>query len=182
MKKLIIVIVMFFISGTCNLYSQTFNVDFFEGEWRWSDSSGENEFTIILKRKVYNRLKAFGGGVDDCLVGVYKYKKDGNIVVDKLSELNKDVNVVQYPIWITSYLGLGVWDYLTRNGRGEYKYMGSPFCKVEIISLDTPKQIRWILDDTGEQVVITFGDEDGEQYFFPEGTALPTDIVLTKIE
>ena len=53
MKKLIIVIVMFLISGTCNLYSQTFNVEFFEGEWQWRDSSGENEFTIILKRKVY---------------------------------------------------------------------------------------------------------------------------------
>ena len=44
------------------------------------------------------------------------------------------------------------------------------------------KDLREKLTEDCELEFVTFDDEDGDKYFFPDGTALPTDIVLTKIE
>ena len=179
MKKVILIVFMIL---SIDLYSQKINLTSLAGVWRWQDSATDSEFVISVKKINFNWPQILGGQLDSAIVGGYKYKKNGVVLVDKLSEVSENkLDPIKYSIWIGDGLGLGIRDYLTQNGRGEFKYIG-PSSRVEIISLDIPKQIRWILNDISEQVVVTFDDEDGDKYFFPDGTALPTDIVLTKIE
>lgn len=178
MKKIVVLIGIII---SINSYSQTYNLDSLEGKWTWIDNSGLNEFSITLVKKVYNIPIIFGGGNEDCLIGAYLYKKNGKILIDNRTELLKEANVIDFPIWIDAGLGLGVRDYLTTNGRGEYKYLSGQ-SKIMIVSESNPMQIRWIINDNSEQVVVVFDNEDPDQYIFPKGTALPTDIVLTKVE
>ena len=181
MKKLIVFIFIFF---TLEAYSQDSNFALLEGVWMWRDSISDSELVVQLRKETFQLSTFFGGGIDTVLVGGDRCKKNGVILIDKLSEVSTNkTRSIDYPLRIRSqkYLSLGIRDYLTQNGRGEFKYIG-PSSSVEIISRITPKQIRWILNDISEQVVVTFDDEDGDKYFFPDGTALPTDIVLTKIE
>ena len=179
MKKVILIVFMIL---SIDLYSQKINLTSLAGVWRWQDSATDSEFVISVKKINFNWPQILGGQLDSAIVGGYKYKKNGVVLVDKLSEVSvSKINPAVYTVWVTANSSLSVTDYLTKNGRGESKYL-SDQSKIEIISLDSPKQIRWILNDKREQVVVTFGDEDGDQYFFPDGTALPTDIVLTKIE
>ena len=179
MRKLILALFLFL---SLNLFSQEINLAPLAGVWQWKDNITDSEFFVQLKAITYQRSIFFGGGIDSALVGGYKYKKNGVVLVDKLSEvLSTKLRGIEYPVWISKQTSLVVHDYLTKNGRGEFKYIGG-LSNVKIVSLNDPKQIRWILKDNSEQVVVTFDDEDGDQYFFPDGTALPTNLVLTKIE
>ena len=178
MKRILIIIFIFI---SVSVYSQRINLSPLEGTWEWKDNSTNSEFVIILKKINYNWPQVMGGQLDSALVGGYKYKKNGKILIDNRTELLKEANVIDFPIWIDAGLGLGVRDYLTTNGRGEYKYLSGQ-SKIMIVSESNPMQIRWIINDNSEQVVVVFDNEDPDQYIFPKGTALPTDIILTKVE
>ena len=174
MKRILIIIFIFI---SVSVYSQRINLSPLEGTWEWKDNSTNSEFVIILKKINYNWPQVMGGQLDSALVGGYKYKKNGKILIDNRTELLKEANVIDFPIWIDAGLGLGVRDYLTTNGRGEYKYLSGQ-SKIMIVSESNPMQIRWIINDNSEQVVVVFDNEDPDQYIFPKGTALPTDIIL----
>ena len=181
MKKLMVFIFIFL---TLEVYSQNSNFALLEGVWMWRDSISDSEFIIQLKKRTFQRPAFFGGGIDTELVGGYRYKKNGVILIDKLSEVSTNkTSSIDYSVRImnSKNLSLGVRDYLTKNGRGEFKYIG-PSSRVEIISLDTPMQIHWILNDKRERIVVGLSDEEVDSLVFPDGTALPTDLVLTKIE
>ena len=77
-------------------------------------------------------------------------------------------------------MGLRVRDYLMKNGKGKHKRLGGD-SRIEDIS-NNYKQIRWVLDYEEEQVAVVFDDENEDDFFFPEGTSLPTNIILTKVE
>lgn len=178
MKRILIFILL--LTFYSNLFSQNINLEFFKGEWKGLD--GNNEFRIFLKDTIYTIPIIFGGMTEPALIGAYIYKGNGNIVIDNTSELNNSYdNLIDYPIWISKSLNLGVWDYLTSNKKGERKYL-SEFSKIEVVSENSPKQIKWIINDSSEQLVVTIDSDDGDDYFFPKGTSLPTNIILTKVE
>ena len=178
MERILIFVLL--LGSYSNLFSQNINMEFFKGEWKGID--GNNEFQIFLKDTIYTIPVFFGGTTESALIGAYVYKSNGNVVIDNMSELNNSHNdLIDYPIWISKSLSLGVWDYLTTNKKGERKYL-SEFSKIEVISENSPKQIRWIINDSREQLVVTIDSDDGEDYFFPAGTSLPTNIILTKVE
>ena len=179
MKKFFILVSLLIIFT--NLYSQTSNLNFLIGEWKWTDANGAIEFIIKLRKTQYTLSSYFGGGTKECVVGTYVYKKNGQILIDNSEEQNQNDEPIQFPIWIDAELGLGVRDYLTINNKGQKKYL-SGFSKIEIVSENSPKQIRWIINDNREQLIVTIDSDDGEDYFFPEGTSLPTNIILTKVE
>ena len=179
MKRILTII---FIFVSVSLYSQRTNLSSLEGTWEWKDNSTDSEFVIILKKINFNWPQILGGALDSALVGGYKYKKNGIILHNNIAEINHNfAEPIEYSIWINDYLGLSVRDYLTANGRGEYKYLLGQ-SKIIIVSENNPMQIRWIINDNSEQVVVVFDNEDPDQYIFPKGTALPSDIVLTKVE
>ncbi len=178
MKRILIIIFIFI---SVSVYSQRINLSPLEGTWEWKDNSTNSEFVIILKKINYNWPQMMGGQLDSALVGGYKYKKNGKVLADNLQEFYTNKYPFDYPIRISSILSLGVHDYLTTNGRGEYKYLSGQ-SKIMIVSESNPMQIRWIINDNSEQVVVVFDNEDPDQYIFPKGTALPTDIILTKVE
>ena len=179
MKRILIIIFIFI---SVSVYSQRINLFPLEGTWEWKDNSTNSEFVIILKKINYNWPQVMGGQLDSALVGGYKYKKNGIILHNNIAEINHNfAEPIEYSIWINDYLGLSVRDYLTTNGRGEYKYLSGQ-SKIMIVSESNPMQIRWIINDNSEQVVVVFDNEDPDQYIFPKGTALPTDIILIKVE
>ena len=165
-----------------DLYSQKTNLTSLEGIWRWQDSATDSEFVISVKKINFNWPQYLGGQLDSALVGGYKYKKNGVVLVDKLSEVSANkTNPAEFLIWIDDSSLLNVSDCLTKNGKGEYKDF-SDRSRIEIVSLTTPKQIRWIIEDNSERIVVGITEEEVNSLVFPRGTALPTDIVLTKIE
>ena len=178
MKKIFILTLL--LISYSNLYPQNIDLEFFKGEWK--GTVGNSELHIFLKDTIYNIPAIFGGTTEPALIGAYIYKNNGNTIINNVGELgNSYSSPIDYPIWISNLLNLGVWDYLTVNGKGQKKFLAG-FSKIEIISENSPKQIRWIINDNQEQLIVTIDSDDGEDYFFPEGTSLPTNIILTKVE
>ena len=178
MKKFILIVFMIL---SVDLYSQKTNLTSLEGIWRWQDTATDSEFEISIKKINFNWPQYLGGQLDSALVGGYRYKKDGKILVEKLSEVYVNKDSFEYSVTIYSWMYLNICDYLTKNGRGESKYL-SDQSRIEIVSKNDPKQIRWIIEDNSERIVVGLSDEEVDSLVFPDGTALPTDIVLTKIE
>ena len=178
MKQLILAV---FVLLSMDLFSQDINLTSLAGVWRWQDTATDSEFEISIKKINFNWSQYLGGQLDSALVGGYKYKKNGVVLVDKLSEVSANkTDPAEFLIWIDASCLLNVSDCLTKNGKGEYKDF-SDRSRIEIISL-TPKQIRWIIEDNSERIVVGLSEEEVNSLVFPDGTALPTDIILTKIE
>ena len=161
-------------------YSQDQSVyDNYVGTWKWEDKQTDSEFVIILKKSKADWTK-FNAGVVDCIIGAYKYKKNGIITSDNLNELIEEKGYIKYPINIlgdNSYMRLYVKDYAIKNGKGTPKNMkGSSNVKI-LEGSDGKIQMQWIVVDDGHQHIYT-----DEERVFPKGTSLPTNITLTKVE
>lgn len=134
-----------------------------------------------LRKSQHEIPKVFGGGFEDCLVGVYTHKKSGVIIADCTNQFWDNKDGAYLPIWIMSpkdnrnWLYLSIKDYNSKNGKGEPKIMGGD--SRLYFHPQSPKTIRMILTDEGyERVYLDEGD------VYPTGTTLPTDVILTKIE
>ena len=179
MKHLILMILALFIQTT-SLFSQSVELSELAGEWKWTSSDSNEEFKMILRTHSYTISPDMGGGARSCLIGVYKYTKQDVVLIDCLDELDHSKDYIEYPIIVYHTMGLRVRDYLMKNGKGKHKRLGGD-SRIEDIS-NNYKQIRWVLDYEEEQVAVVFDDENEDDFFFPEGTSLPTNIILTKVE
>ena len=178
MKKILIILLFCF--SITYISAQPANLDWYVGTWKYENTSTGEELIIKLKRSQFTELPIFGSEIVDCLVGVYRYKANNQIIVDKLNLFNLDLEPYDCPITLSSrksisLLSLSVIDYSITNGRGKFKSINVP-STVEYIS-SSPKTIKWKL------VVVE------QEYFyyeqidrFPEGTNLPREVILTKVE
>ena len=162
------------------LPAQNIDLDWYVGTWKYENASAGDELIIKLKKSQFTNLPTFGGSVENCLVGVYRFKKNNQLWIDKLDTFNE--NLVPFSCPITINLGknilnllLCVTDYTIVNGRGEYKTINVP-SRIEYNS-SAPKTIKWKIV-VEEQEYFYYAQIDR----FPEGTNLPTDIILTKVE
>lgn len=73
MKKILTTILFCF--SISFLFSQNINLDWYVGTWKYQNSANGEEFIIMLKKTQKLIHPAFGEGTEDCLVGVYSYKK-----------------------------------------------------------------------------------------------------------
>jgi len=164
------------------LFSQNINLDWYVGTWKYENSAYGEELIIKLKKSQWEIPSSFGGGTEDCLVGVYSYKKNNLLLVDNLEKINEQQNYL-YPIQLlssvtnpTGKFSLSIIDFTILNGKGDYKLIYGTGSILEMNTI-SPKTIKWNL-------VI-----DEQEYFyydqidrFPKGTNLPKNIILSKIE
>ena len=186
MKK--ITVILFLCISTITGYSQNEIFDYYVGSWKWENIQTGDSFELVLKKGSAVISESFGGGTEDCIIGAYKYVKNGMTFIDKISELGKNYDdAIWYPIWaempenIKDIMYFIVQDYKKTNSYGEAKVMGGDgVCRLEYVS-SSPKRIRWDLTrvDTGGWDELWAVDE---RQIFPEGTSLPTNIILTKVE
>ncbi len=174
-----IIITLLFLISTQLGYSQNTSVyDNYVGTWKWVDNQSQSEFMIILKKGSADWSR-FGKGIKECIIGAYRYKKNGVIIVGNTGELSEQKRYSLYPIVILGdehYMRLYVKDYTLQNGYGAYKDMQGGSC-VELIENGQNLQMRWIVADDGHEQIYT-----DEKQTFPSGTSLPTNIILTKVE
>ena len=179
MKKILILI----ISTSFNvnfLFAQNINLDWYVGTWKYENTSTGEELIIKLKRSQFIELPIFGSGIVDCLVGVYRYKANNQTIVDKLDLFNLDLEPYDCPITLSSrkstlLLSLSIIDYSITNGRGKFKSINVP--STVVYNSSSPKTIKWKLV-IEEQEYFYYAQIDR----FPEGTNLPIEIILTKVE
>ena len=186
MKK--ITVILFLCISTITGYSQNEIFDYYVGSWRWENPQTGESFIVTLKKGSHKLNEYNGGGTEECIIGAYKYIKNNIVIIDKSSELEKIYdNSIRYPIWAdipsdsTYTVYFIVQDYEKTNSYGEAKVMGGDgVCRLEYVS-SSPKRIRWDLTrvDTGGWDELWAVDE---RQIFPEGTSLPTNIILTKVE
>ena len=155
------------------IYSQNVELNSLVGEWKWIDNTTSEELHIFLRPGIYEVPSIFGGGTENCLVGVYKYYRGGTVIVDYYSELSESKKSILYPISILNTLSLSVRDYSLKNANGRNKIL-SGSSRIEYIS---DKQLRWILVDNAHESISFSASAT-----YPSGTSLPTNIILTKVE
>ena len=155
------------------LYCQNVELNSLVGEWKWIDNTTSEELHIFLRPGTYEVPSIFGGGTENCLVGVYKYYRGGTVIVDYYSELSESKKSILYPISILNTLSLSVRDYYLKNANGRNKIL-SGNSRIEYIS---DKQLRWILVDNAHESISFSANST-----YPSGISLPTNIILTKVE
>lgn len=176
-RSLITILFCFSISF---LFAQNINLDWYVGTWKYENTANGEEFIIMLKKIQKLIHPAFGEGTEDCLVGVYSYKKNNQILVNKIDLFNEVLVPYACPITlIQSYahskLMLNIIDYSISNGRGKFKSIGIP--STISYNSSSPKAINWKLEVV-EQEYFYYEQIDR----FPEGTNLPRNIILFKVE
>ncbi len=179
MRNIFILLVVIMINVQLG-YSQESSVyDSYIGTWKWEDNKTNSEFVIILKKGIADWTK-FNAGIVDCIIGAYKFKKDGITVVDTFEQISEEKEYILYPIRIfgsKSHMRLSVADYTIKNGYGYTKQMGGSSNIKLIESIDGKTKMQWIIiDDDGGHVYL-----DAKEAF-PKGCSLPTNIILTKVE
>ena len=180
MKKILLITILIIFTLT-TLPAQSVSLEWYVGTWVYSDPSIGEEFTVKLRKVQYEKPVTFGGGFAECLVGVYRYKKDNQTLIDNLNKLYNNTDPILYPIWVLSStdglntkLGLCVVDYTLSNSKGEYKSIGLSSLEFNTLS---PATIKWTLVVTEQEYIFTPIEER-----FPRGTNLPTEMILTKVE
>lgn len=180
MKKPIL-ISAFLLFALINLSAQSVTLDFYIGTWKYENTDTGDEFIIKLRKTQYEIPNVFGGGTEDCLVGVYSLKKNNQLIQNNFEKFHETLNPNSYPILILDGLNgnhtellLSVKDYTLTNSRGEYKFL-SP-CHIYFKTL-SPKTINWVIKITEQELLFTAPEDR-----FPTGTNLPTNLILTKVE
>ena len=185
MKKIVFILLLNIVSIAG--YSQNEIFDYYIGSWKWENAQTGDSFEIILRKSTYIKSESFGGGSEDCIIGVYKYVRNGIVIIDNFSVIEQVLgNAIFYPIFakipqsITDIMFFKVKDYGKVNSFGKPKVLGTKECKLAFVS-SNPKQLRWDLTrvDKENWDVLWVADE---RQIFPEGTSLPTNIILTKAE
>ena len=161
-------------------YSQEQSVyDSYVGTWKWVDEKTDSEFMIILKKSKADWTK-YNAGTADCVVGVYKYKKEGVVIADNLDQISEHKEYNLFPVRLfpgRNHTRLSVTDFIVKNKYGHNKDMGGSSNVKLIQNTEGSSQMQWTIVD----------DDSGHVYMdsnkaFPKGTSLPTNIVLTKVE
>ena len=178
MKRAFISLIVFFV-GVCIGYSQEKDVySDYVGTWKWSEPQTQSELTVVLKRGQADWTR-YKKGIKPCIIGAYELKKNGVALVNNLNELSEEKRYSAYPIVLLgneNYMRIYVDDYTIKNGDGSYKSMqGSSH--VALIKEGDGFKLKWVIVDDGNE-----GAHWDENLTYPDGTALPTDIILTKVE
>ena len=178
MKKVLIIFILCTVFVQMS-YSQNNSVyNNYVGTWKWEHNQTQSEFVITLKKSKAD-WTIFDDGLVDCIIGVYKYIKNGVVVIDNSNELSEEKSYIKYPIVIMGneqYMSLIVKDYLLKNEYDAFKNLyGSS--NVELVEGSNGTQMKWTIIDDGHQHIYT-----DERQIFPSGTSLPTNIILTKVE
>ena len=169
MRNFLIILIL--ISINIDSLAQDANLNSFQGAWKWSE--GTEELTIELRLGTFEIPAIFGGGTKECLIGGYKYTKNGVTIANNINELQLTKRSIDYPIRVLWNLTVTVRDPELRNPKGEFKLLGG---SSKIVPIGNGSTIRWVLTDDEEHIYST------EDEIFPEGTSLPTNIILTKVE
>ena len=160
-------------------YAQETVYDNYVGTWKWIDQQSQSEFMIMLKKGNADWTR-FGKGIKECIIGAYRYKKNGVVIVGNTWELSEQKRYSMYPIVLLGdkhYMRLYVYDYTIQNGYGAYKNM-SGSSNVELIEDEVNGyKLKWVVADDGHEHIYV-----DEKQMFSKGTSLPTNIILTKIE
>lgn len=167
----ILIIILMLVLVNIECLAQDANLNSFQGVWTWVDNT--EEFTIELRLGTFEIPAIFGGGTKECLVGGYKYVKNGITVIDNTNEIQLTKRSIDYPIRVLWNLTFTVRDPELRNPKGEVKLLGG---SSKIVPIDDSSTIKWIITDDEEHIY----SSDDEVY--PSGTSLPTNIILTKVE
>ena len=165
-KKFIIIFTIAILFAT-NLYAQ--NLSSYEGTWRYTNTSTNEEFTIKLRKTVGQ----FSWGSEECLVGAYLYKRNDTIVLDNMNMFNSNIEPDDMPILVFSNpIGLYVFDYgiITR---GKPKFVGGSL--VLIRENDGTVKLLWKLEDAKGAMLVGIND-------VPRGFTIPSDVALLKVQ
>ena len=170
-KKLIIIFTTAILFAT-NLTAQV-NLSPYEGTWRYTNTSTNEEFTIKLRKTIGQ----FTYGERVCLVGSYIYKKNGVVILDNMDMFNNNsVYPTKMPILGQSREGeliLYVNDYgiITH---GKPKFVDGSLGML-IVELGEAAKLTWKLEE--EEGVSIVGVND-----VPQGFTIPDDVILTKVQ
>ncbi len=184
MRTLIILILMsVFISQTQAQQlrlSNTENLDFFVGTWKYESDQISETFTLRL-RKVRDTVHTT---IIEGVAGAYTHWGMGRRGLDCMDQFfSTSTSPSSMPVYATNAsrnksnvnpdkLRLRVTDYGLRAPNGDLKRVYN--CELSIVSKDSIEQIRWILkDDLGGLML--------EEEAPSPGFSIPADIILTKI-
>ena len=167
-KKLIIIFTTAILFAT-NLTAQD-NLSPYEGTWRYTNVSTNEEFTIKLRKTIGQ----FFYGERECLVGSYTYKKNGVVILDNMNMFNNNnVYPTKMPILVKQQSILFVNDYgiITR---GKPKFV-SGWLGLLAVELGEAAKLTWKLEEEEGDIPDVIAD-------VPQGFTIPDDIILTKVE
>ena len=170
-KKLIIIFTTAILFAT-NLTAQD-NLSSYEGTWRYTNTSTNEEFTIKLRKTIGQ----FSYGNEECLVGSYIYKKSGVVILDNMDMFNNNsVYPTKMPILVSPREGeliLYVNDYgiITR---GKPKFVDGWMGMLVVKPGETAK-LTWKLEEVEGDIPDIISD-------VPRGFTIPDDIILTKVQ
>ena len=177
MKKILYITLFFLILPISNIRAQqSANLTPYTGTWRYTNSATSEEFTIKLRETTYTYQN---DPPKQCIIGVYIYKKSGQVIHDNSSEFMSSISATRMPIYVSmggskeanpSRLCLYVRDY------GKMKD-GRPKLSVgwlTLISSSNPNQLKWQPEE--QEAIYMMGDAP-----IP-GFSIPVDIILTKVE
>jgi len=177
MKRLFYITLATLILPIVNISAQqNINYDFYIGTWRYTNTSMNEELTIKLREATYSVPQIFGGHTKKCLVGIYIYKKNGQIIHDTSSQFTSNKPAIEMPIYASSSTTNPSRLYLAIDDYGKMKN-GVPKSGIGLLFLESssnPKKIRWQI---GESEGIYIAGEGP-----PLGFSIPTDLVFTKVE
>ena len=180
MKRLFYITLAMLILPITNISAQqNVNLTPYTGTWKYTNPSTKEELTIKLRETTQQVPQIFGGHIEKCLVGIYIYKKNGQVIIDNSSQFTSNKSPLEMPIYagssaddgrIPNTLSLSIEDYgKMKNGRPK-----SSDGLLVLISSSTPKKIQWQIKERRG----TFFEEDMP----PLGFTIPTDAIFTKVE
>ncbi|MDR0295239.1 MAG: hypothetical protein LBH91_03480 [Prevotellaceae bacterium] len=170
---------LIFHAGLAQTANQTIaytkNLKTYVGTWEYT--SGADTFQIVVKKGILSTSNNYS----ECLIGGYRYVKDGILMGDYTQEipnqfLKKDFSKNDSTITVMLSNARYRLDLVNPNILYVlFKDMGlgkiDSDCRVELLS---PIQIRWTLE-AGEGVYATLEEMP------PEGFSVPTDIIMNKV-
>ena len=164
-KRLIIIFTTAILFAT-NLTAQV-ALSSFEGTWRYTNASTNEEFTIKLRKTIGQ----FPWGGEECLVGSYIYKKNGVVIHDNMNMFNNNGYPTKMPILVKQRLTLFVNDYGMITC-GKPKFVGGSLILVR--ENDGTAKLIWKLKEREGVKIVGITDE-------PEGFTIPSDVTLLKV-
>ena len=186
MKTLTLIILTLMCGFTSQIQAQqlrlsnTENLDFFVGTWKYTSDQISETFTLRL-RKVCDTSNNV---IYEAVAGAYTHFRLDRRAYNCMDQFfSTSKRPVSMPVYATNSasekkyvdpdkLRMYVTDYGLYAPNGEAKRMYKN--ELLIVSKDTPNQIRWILKDELDGEMLT-------EEVPPPGFTLPTDIILRKV-
>ena len=176
MRRILYITLLVLILPISNINAQqNVNLNPYVGTWKYTNASTKEEFTVVLRETTYRYQNE---PLEQCIVGIYIYKKNGQIIYDNSSQFTSNVSAIKMPIYAGTSVKSGTPSKLIFYVKDYGKMKnGSPKTSegwLTLISSSNPKQLRWQPEEP-EGVYVA------EQAPIP-GFSIPTDIILTKVE